>query len=172
MLTAMNKYKYRSGTSIRNTNLPRESMMTSTQYERLEDNDSPPQYVYESEAEIPLFTPPQIPDTVQLRYTELNRCCVYISMLNFLCCAWCGIPALIFTILGLEAEKKNARANARFHAHYMSLFNRMGCVCFFLTVFLHFLVYFIVRLSRQEYYSSYTVSPYDPTASSYNYNYN
>ena len=61
---------------------------------------------------------------------EIHACCIVISALNFICCSWMGIPALIFTILGIEADTRRDRASAERHRLYMFIFNLIGCILF------------------------------------------
>ena len=61
---------------------------------------------------------------------EIHACCIVISALNFICCSWMGIPALIFTILGIEADTKRDKASAERHRLYMFIFNLIGCILF------------------------------------------
>ena len=160
--------------------------MTSTEYRRMEEDNLPPQYEFTRESETPLLHPPtETHHPVGQGYTrELNRCCVCFTILNFICLPWCGIPALIFTILGLEAEKKNARTTARTHSRYMSFFNRMGCTCITLLILLYLvcsLIQYIVYRAEFHRVEAYTFNTWSfepfitatyPTGSSYEDNYN
>ena len=65
-------------------------------------------------------------------FREIHACCIVISVLNFLCCAWCGIPAVIFTILGIEADTRRDKAFAQRHRLYMFIFNIVGCILFWI----------------------------------------
>ena len=146
--------------------------MASTNYKRLDDNEQPPQYEYRTEAETPLFNPAQRPATVELGYTrELNRCCVCISFLNFMICSWCGVPALIFTILGLEAERKRERGDARIHSRYMILFNKLGCIVFLTLVVLFSTIWLIRYLVYEHNYHENIPYTYEPVPSTYTYSY-
>ena len=61
---------------------------------------------------------------------EIHGFCIVISALNFICCSWMGIPALIFTILGIEADTRRDRASAERHRLYMFIFNIIGGILF------------------------------------------
>ena len=99
-----------------------------TQYQKLVDNESLPQYndTRDPESQYIPYTPEGVERETRTYQRELNRCCVAISVLNFLCCWWCGIPALIFAILGLDAEKKGDTLTARAHGYRMRIFNLLG----------------------------------------------
>ena len=83
---------------------------------------------------------------------EIHACCIVISVLNFLCCVWCGIPALIFTILGIEADTRKDKAFAQRHRLYMFIFNIVGFILFwiFFGVELVFFALFIIGSIKTE----------------------
>ena len=54
---------------------------------------------------------------------QVTACCLLCSIFNYICCPVLGIPALIFAILGLEAEKKQEIEAAKSHAFHLKLFN-------------------------------------------------
>ena len=54
---------------------------------------------------------------------QVTACCLLCSILNYICCPVLGIPALIFAILGLEAEKKQEIEAAKSHAFHLKVFN-------------------------------------------------
>ena len=56
---------------------------------------------------------------------QVTTCCMVCSVLNFLCvCLPClGIPALIFAILGTDAEKRRELEAAKSHAFHAKIFN-------------------------------------------------
>ena len=71
---------------------------------------------------------------------EIHACCIVISALNFICCSWMGIPALIFTILGREADTKRDKASAERHRLYMSIFNTIGGILFLIAMSIYVIV--------------------------------
>ena len=54
---------------------------------------------------------------------QVTACCLLCSILNYICCPVLGIPALIFAILGLEAEKRQEIEAAKSHAFHLKVFN-------------------------------------------------
>ena len=54
---------------------------------------------------------------------QVTACCLLCSILNYICCPVLGIPALIFAILGLEAEKRQEIEEAKSHAFHLKVFN-------------------------------------------------
>ena len=54
---------------------------------------------------------------------QVTAGCLLCSILNYICCPWLGIPALIFAILGLEAEKRQEIEVAKSHAFHLKIFN-------------------------------------------------
>ena len=54
---------------------------------------------------------------------QVTAGCLLCSILNYICCPWLGIPALIFAILGLEAEKRQEIEAAKSHAFHLKIFN-------------------------------------------------
>ena len=54
---------------------------------------------------------------------QITSCCLICSILNYLCCPFLGIPALIFAILGTEAEKRGELEAAKSHAFHNKIFN-------------------------------------------------
>ena len=68
---------------------------------------------------------------------QVTACCMVCSVLNFLCvCLPClGIPALIFAILGTDAEKRGELEAAKSHAFHLKIFNIIySIVCPILTI--------------------------------------
>ena len=55
--------------------------------------------------------------------SKITACCLLCSMLNYMCCPFLGIPALIFAILGTEAEKRGELEAAKSHAFHNKIFN-------------------------------------------------
>ena len=146
-----------------------------THYQRLEDNEGLPQYT-EARGPEPQYmahTPLKAEQQENGTYLrELNRCCILISLLNFLCCWWCGIPALIFAILGVESEKRGEVMAARTHGRYMNLFNRLGCMMFFLMIVLYTMYYVIVwcvYAEERQIHMLTTTTEFPPTTTPYNY---
>ena len=72
-------------------------------------------------------------------YRQITACCMLCSILNYLCvcCPCLGIPALIFAILGTEAEKRGELEAAKSHAFHLKIFNiiyAVGCtICLVIT---------------------------------------
>ena len=62
---------------------------------------------------------------------QVTACCLLFSILNYICCPILGIPALIFAILGLEAEKRQEIEAAKSHAFHLKIFN---IICFSLLI--------------------------------------
>ena len=62
---------------------------------------------------------------------QVTAGCLLCSILNYICCPWLGIPALIFAILGLEAEKRQEIEAAKSHAFHLKIFN---IICFSLLI--------------------------------------
>ena len=54
---------------------------------------------------------------------QITACCMLCSILNYLCCPFLGIPALIFAILGTEADKRGELEAAKSHAFHTKIFN-------------------------------------------------
>ena len=54
---------------------------------------------------------------------QITSCCLICSILNYLCCPYLGIPALIFAILGTEAGKRGELEAAKSHAFHNKIFN-------------------------------------------------
>ena len=57
-----------------------------------------------------------------------------VSVLNFICCPLCGIPALIFAILGQDAEKRREIEAAKSHAYHAKIFNIVGLIFYIIYV--------------------------------------
>ena len=55
--------------------------------------------------------------------TQVGICCMCCAIFNYLCCPRLGIPALIFAILGQEADKRRDVEAAKSHAYYAKVFN-------------------------------------------------
>ena len=53
-----------------------------------------------------------------------------VSVLNFIFCPLCGIPALIFAIIGQDAEKRREIEAAKSHAYHAKIFNIVGLIFF------------------------------------------
>ena len=67
---------------------------------------------------------------------KITACCLICSILNYLCCPCLGIPALIFAILGTEAEKRGELEAAKSHAFHNKIFNILyAVVCPLCTIF-------------------------------------
>ena len=63
---------------------------------------------------------------------QITACCLLCSILNYLCCPFLGIPALIFAILGTEADKRGELEAAKSHAFHLRVFNiiyAVKCIC-------------------------------------------
>ncbi|KAI6650574.1 hypothetical protein LOD99_7624 [Oopsacas minuta] len=78
---------------------------------------------------------------------QVTALCLLCSILNYLCCPFLGIPALIFAIMGIEAEKRGEFEAAKSHAFHLKIFNIIYAVK--LIIFLIFsslccLLFFIV----------------------------
>ena len=74
---------------------------------------------------------PQITETRtvhDLSQSKITACCLLCSILNYLCCPFLGIPALIFAILGTEAEKRGELEAAKSHAFHTKIFNIISIV--------------------------------------------
>ncbi|KAI6650573.1 hypothetical protein LOD99_7623 [Oopsacas minuta] len=56
-------------------------------------------------------------------HRQVSAFCLLCSILNYLCCPCLGIPALIFAILGIEAEKRGELEAAKSHSFYLKVFN-------------------------------------------------
>ena len=80
---------------------------------------------------------PQINETRTVRnlsQSKITACCMLCSILNYLCCPFLGIPALIFAILGTEAEKRGELEAAKSHAFHTKIFNIISIVLISLQV--------------------------------------
>ena len=84
-------------------------------------------------------------------FNRINCCCIVVSALNFIFCSMFGIPSLIFTILGIEADKKRDFEAADTHKQYMYIFNIIGCVLCWSTFLVQTLL-FILFMSTSHYY--------------------
>ncbi|KAI6650575.1 hypothetical protein LOD99_7625 [Oopsacas minuta] len=69
-------------------------------------------------------------------HRQVTTCCMLCSILNYICCPFLGIPALIFAILGTEAEKRREFHAASSHAFFSKIFNIIGAVIFVLYTFI------------------------------------
>ena len=152
-----------------------------TLYQKLEDTEGLPQYNDTTNTRAPEsqyipYTPQRVENASRSYQREINRGCIVISLLNFLCCWWCGIPALIFAILGLEAEKKGETMKARNYGSYVSLFNKFGCVYFICFTFCFIFTFSIMWFMDYTEYSVQTVqlitaTMFGPTTNPYSIQY-
>ena len=99
-------------------------------YTRFEDREPAPRYT-----EGPRIEAEYIQTNVQTMRVngnnqELSQLCICVSILNFICFPLCGIPALIFTVFGFEADKVGDKLEGRKHAKYVTIFNLLGLVLF------------------------------------------
>ena len=78
----------------------------------------------------------------------VNFCCIILSIFNFVCFPWCGIPAIIFTILGIEAERKGEQREAHNYVKYLAIFNIVGCILFLLNIIIGIAVTISVEVSN------------------------
>ena len=88
---------------------------------------------YEVNLEAQMATVQAVPERLQINVVyinEIHACCIIVSVLNFICCSCFGIPALIFTILGVEADTRREKEIAQRHRLYMFIFNIIGCILF------------------------------------------
>ena len=88
---------------------------------------------YEVNLEAQMATVQAVPERLQINavyINEIHACCIIASVLNFICCSCFGIPALIFTILGVEADTRRDKEIAQRHRLYMFIFNIVGCILF------------------------------------------
>ncbi|KAI6660796.1 hypothetical protein LOD99_10193 [Oopsacas minuta] len=68
--------------------------------------------------------PEQVSIPVQdVSRTQLSACCLLLSICNYICCPFLGIPALIFAILGHEAWKREEIEAAKSHVFHTKIFN-------------------------------------------------
>ena len=65
---------------------------------------------------------------------QVTACCLLCSILNYICCPVLGIPALVFAILGLGAEKRQEIEAAKSHAFHLKVFNII-CLSLFMVSF-------------------------------------
>ncbi|KAI6650572.1 hypothetical protein LOD99_7622 [Oopsacas minuta] len=77
---------------------------------------------------------------------QVTACCMLCSILNYICCPLLGIPALIFAILGTEADKREDVEAAKSHAFHLKIFNIIYTVIFILHATFYILVLIIVIL--------------------------
>ena len=97
-----------------------------TTYTRL---DVPlPEYQDGNGSNLEMGTEPRQPIPSPVYSNRISCCCIVVSVLNFIFCSMLGIPSLIFTILGIEADKKRDFKTADRHRHYMYIFNIVGCI--------------------------------------------
>ena len=83
---------------------------------------------------IPLSTNMTIHHHADISRTQLGACWFILSILNFICCPQFGIPALIFAILGQEAEKRREVEIAKSHGFHAKIFNIIALVMFIIPV--------------------------------------
>ena len=95
---------------------------------------------------------------------QVTAGCLLCSILNYICCPWLGIPALIFAILGLEAEKRQEIEAAKSHAFHLKIFNIIyavkcaigllaSCVCFTILIVVWVVVANAVTNGSKDYYN-------------------
>ena len=88
---------------------------------------------------------PQITETRtvhNLSQSKISACCMLCSILNYLCCPFLGIPALIFAILGTEAEKRGELEAAKSHAFHTKIFNIISIVL--ISIQVSFYIFFVI----------------------------
>ena len=112
-----------------------------TTYARLETEL--PKYEDGNGSNLEMGTEPRQPIPSLVYFNRINCCCIIVSALNFIFCSMFGIPSLIFTILGIEADKKRDFEAADTHKHYMYIFNIIGCVLCWSFILLQAFLYFI-----------------------------
>ena len=97
-------------------------------------------------ANIPLSTNMPIHHHADISRTQVGACCLVLSILNFIFCPQFGIPALIFAILGQEAEKRREVEIAKSHGFHAKLFNIIALVLFIILVVLVIIVIVLLFL--------------------------
>ena len=120
---------------------------------------SSPQEIVELEA----ISHPQSNLTVRgITNRRVTACCMLCSILNYLCvcCPCLGIPALIFAILGTEAEKRGDLKAAKSHAFHLKIFNiiyAVECICCMITTSLcltiGLIIYFVITVQFRDTYN-------------------
>ena len=86
-------------------------------------------------------------DISRTQVGAFTMCC---AIYNFIFCPRLGIPALIFAILGKEAEKRNAIEEAKSHAYHSKIFNIIAIFIkiFYLVACVTSVIIFIVVVVR------------------------
>ena len=111
-------------------------------------------------------SPPQIPpvtlepnyqrvtiNTHDISRTQVGPCCMCCAVCNYIWCPRLGIPALIFAILGQEADKRRDFEAAKSHAYHAKVFNIIWLIL--LIINLLFVVGFVVLVI---YFTSYLLA--------------
>ena len=91
-------------------------------------------------------------------YRQVTACCMLCSILNYLCCPFLGIPALIFAILGTEAEKRGELEAAKSHAFHLKIFNiiyAVGCTICLVITGVVCIIFVCLLIARRITFSSY-----------------
>ena len=86
-----------------------------------------PKEVNESSPLTPLHPRGSVHPT-DLYRTQVSAFCMICAVYNFICCPRLGIPALIFVILGKEAEKRRDIEAAKSHAYHAKIFNIISSI--------------------------------------------
>ena len=119
-------------------------------FTRLENNEEPtPPYTNEQVTQREtLINDAQVPPYEK----ELHWLFIAFSVLNYICCMCCGIPAIVFTIFTYEADKKKDKIKARRNLRYVEIYNILCCLT--CPIFLPSLVTFLFFGGFQIIYTS------------------
>ena len=121
-----------------------------TTYNRLAE--TLPEYEDGKGCNIEMGTEPRQPIPTLAYFNRISCCCIVVSALNFILCSMFGIPSLVFTILGIEADKKRDFERADRHKHYMYIFNIVGCVLFWPVSLVQTLLFILFMSTLQNYW--------------------
>ena len=91
---------------------------------------SPVRLDYDENSQVSPFQPRTSMDIhhTDLSRTQVSAFCMICAVYNFICCPRLGIPALIFAILGKEAEKRRDIEAAKSHAYHAKIFNIISSI--------------------------------------------
>ena len=114
-------------------------------------DEKAPDYEVNLEAQVESQARTERANLPVLYVKEIHGFCIVISALNFICCSWMGTPALIFTILGIEADNRRDKASAGRHGLYVFIFNIIGGILFGIVAGILIIIYIVFTSTSHIY---------------------
>lgn len=109
----------------------------TTSYSQFQNDKDEPTPEYNKGVQLEAI-PPNTSTRVEVQMREIEEYqdqirpgWIILSIFNFICCCCSGIPAIIFIILGYEADKKKDKAEAQRHLLWVKAFT---LICFIFSI--------------------------------------